>query len=52
MVRRSWTFGLCESCLKNSHEEVKMIKIVLVSDEGNKEEEMWCCPVCGATKRL
>lgn len=48
---RSWTFGTCESCLKNSHEEVKMKKILLVSDDG-KKEEMWCCPVCGATKRL
>ncbi|MEM5772667.1 MAG: hypothetical protein QXL86_00340 [Candidatus Aenigmatarchaeota archaeon] len=51
MVRRSWTFGFCESCLKNSHEMVEMVKIVLTSEYG-KEEEMWCCPVCGATKRL
>jgi DNA primase catalytic subunit len=51
MVRRSWTFGLCENCLKNSHEEVKMVKITLISDYG-KKEEMWCCPVCGSTKRL
>jgi hypothetical protein len=51
MVRRSWTFGLCESCLKNSHEEVEMVRINLISDYG-KKEEMWCCPVCGATKRL
>ncbi|MEM5852812.1 MAG: hypothetical protein QXG39_01325 [Candidatus Aenigmatarchaeota archaeon] len=51
MVRKEWHFGLCESCLKNSHQEIKMIKISLTSDEG-KTVEMWCCPVCGATKRL
>ncbi|MEM5829152.1 MAG: hypothetical protein QW040_01150 [Candidatus Aenigmatarchaeota archaeon] len=48
---RSWTFGICESCLKNLHEKVKMEKIVMISDEG-KKEEVWCCPVCGATKKL
>jgi len=42
---------LCENCLKNSHEEVKMVKVTLISDYG-KKEEMWCCPVCGSTKRL
>ncbi|MEM5836223.1 MAG: hypothetical protein QXR09_00795 [Candidatus Aenigmatarchaeota archaeon] len=52
MVRKSWTFGFCESCLKNSHEKIEMVKIFLSSDFLDKKEEMWCCPVCGATKRL
>lgn len=49
-MRKTWSYGVCETCLKNSHEENKMEKIVLKSEHGS--EEVWCCPVCGATKRL
>jgi len=53
-VGKTWTFGICESCLKNSHEEVKMIKEKIISGdlEGRYSQELWVCPVCGATKRL
>jgi hypothetical protein len=49
-MRKSWSYGICEVCLKNAHEENKMEKIVLKSEYGS--EEVWCCPVCGATKKL
>jgi hypothetical protein len=53
MVRRNWTYGLCETCMKNLHEEVKMERILISStDDSDKSEQMWCCPLCGATKRL
>lgn len=51
---KTWTYGICEFCLKNSHEKVKMVKERVVSGdlEGKYSEEVWCCPVCGATKKL
>ena len=53
-ISRTWTYGTCEICLKNSHEKVKMVKERVVSGdiEGKYSEEIWCCPVCGATKKL
>ena len=49
-----WTYGICESCLKNSHKKVKMKrqKIVSGDEEGKYVRELWVCPHCGATKRL
>ena len=46
-LTRTWTYGVCESCLKNSHENVKMIKEKVVSGdlEGKYSEEIWVCPV-------
>jgi len=39
--------------MKNSHEEIEMERIVISSTDGSgQSEEMWCCPVCGATKKL
>lgn len=53
-LTRTWTYGTCESCLKNSHEKVKMVEEVVVSGdlEGKFSEKIWVCPVCGATKKL
>ena len=53
-MRGSWTYGMCGSCLQNSHEEVKMVrdKIVSGDPEGKHSQEMWCCPVCGFTRLL
>ncbi|MEM5794457.1 MAG: hypothetical protein QXS48_00520 [Candidatus Aenigmatarchaeota archaeon] len=54
MTGWTWTFGFCETCLKNSHEKVKLVKRKIVSGdlEGKYSKEFWVCPVCGATKRL
>jgi uncharacterized protein with PIN domain len=46
----SWKYKICENCRKNSHEEVEMVREVI--EENGKKEEMWVCPVCGATKKL
>lgn len=50
----AWTYGHCETCMKNAHEEVKMVREALAS--GNPEDktavEVWACPKCGSTKRL
>lgn len=49
-----WNYGICETCLKNSHEKVKMRreKVFCCDLEGNYYKEMWVCPVCGATKEF
>jgi hypothetical protein len=54
MTGRIWTYGVCEYCLKNSHEEVKMVRENIVSADtaGNCSEEFWVCPACGSTKKL
>lgn len=46
-----WTYSFCESCAKNVHEDVKMIREIVLSKSGVKEE-MWVCPQCGSTKRF
>ena len=53
-LSRTWTYGICETCLKNSHEKVEMVREKVVSGdiEGRYSEEIWICPVCGASKRL
>lgn len=51
----SWSYKFCETCLKNSHEKIEMMreKVYPASTAAeNSAEEMWCCPVCGSTKRL
>jgi len=54
MSEWTWTFSICEICLKNSHEKVKLVrkKIISGDPEGKYSKEFWVCPVCGATKRL
>lgn len=57
MERRSnsWSYKFCETCLKNSHEEVEMVREKILSADvaaSHSGQEMWCCPVCGSTKRL
>lgn len=49
----SWSHSLCESCLKNSHEEQKMIlkKVISPHDE-SKYNELYVCAKCGFTRRL
>ncbi len=53
-MRESWTYEICESCLNNSHEKVKMIKEKIISGdpEGKYSQELWCCPVCGFSRLL
>jgi len=54
MASKTWTYGVCESCLKNSHERVEM-KMELITSrypEIGNSEEMWVCTKCGATKKL
>lgn len=53
-LARTWTYRLCETCLKNSHEKVEMIKEEIKSTDVDSSfsKEMWVCPVCGSTKRL
>ena len=53
-IAKTWTYGYCENCLKNSHEKVKVLREKLISGdhEGKYSEETWVCPVCGSTKRL
>ncbi len=46
---RSWKYGVCEICRKNSHEEIKMVREVI--EMHGKKEEFWVCPACGATKK-
>ncbi len=50
----SWTYEICESCLKNAHEKNKMIKELVKASHTDVEHaaEMWICPSCGSTKRL
>jgi len=50
----TWTYEICECCLNNSHEKVKMVKEKLISGdlEGKYSDELWVCPVCGSTKKL
>jgi hypothetical protein len=50
---RSWTYGVCETCLRNAHEKHDMQRELLVdtNDEDNKIE-VWVCPNCGSTRRL
>lgn len=42
----NWTYGVCESCLKNAEDKIEMIR------EKVSSEEMWVCPACGSCKRL
>lgn len=53
-MTQSWTYGLCESCLKNSHKESKMVKRTVTSTDstGSSSEEMWICTTCGFSRKL
>ena len=52
-MNNEWNYGICETCLKNSHEMVKMKKEKIIAcGPNNLSKEMWVCPVCGATKEL
>ena len=50
----TWTQGLCNCCLKNSHQKVNLVlrKIISGDEEGKYSQEILVCPVCGATQRL
>jgi hypothetical protein len=50
-VYETWTYGICEYCQKNMHEDVKMIQDVIVGYNG-KPKRLWICPRCGTTKSL
>ena len=48
-----WTYGHCESCMKNLQYKVKMFKEKLIHvNPAEKTKEVWVCPVCGSTKKL
>ena len=34
-IHESWTYGICERCLRNSHERVEMVREFLVSGNPN-----------------
>lgn len=44
----TWTYGVCESCLKNAGERVEMARECI----GSGCPEFFVCPQCGSTKRL
>lgn len=50
-VYETWTFGICEYCQKNMHEEIKMKKERVIGYNG-KPQNIWVCPQCGTTKSL
>jgi ribosomal protein L37AE/L43A len=47
----TWTYGICEYCQKNRHEEVKMKREKIVG-YNNESKKIWICPNCGSTKSL
>jgi len=53
-IKGLWTYGFCESCLKNSHEKIEMVEQELFTGDskGKYLGKIWVCPVCGATKSL
>jgi rubredoxin len=53
-MAEKWTYGYCETCMKNAHEKVKMIKSNFASGNPNDTQvkEMWVCPKCGSSKEF
>ena len=55
-VDRSWTYSVCESCLRNAHEKHEMQKEFLIdtndANDESKKVEVLVCPACGSTRRL
>lgn len=53
-MTEKWTYGYCETCMKNAYENVKMVKSKFVSGDpkGTHSKEMWVCPKCGSSKEL
>ena len=47
-IHESWTYGICERCLRNSHERVEMVREFLVSgnpnDNKRSDKKIWVCP--------
>lgn len=43
----SWTYGKCESCLKNAGDSIHM-----VCENIDNNFVCFVCPQCGSTKRL
>jgi hypothetical protein len=54
IVHESWSYGYCETCRKNAHEDVQMVKQQFASGDpkASYKSEMWVCPKCGASKLL
>ncbi len=44
----NWNYGVCENCLKNADDKIKMVRECI----GIGCPEMFVCPQCGSTKRL
>lgn len=52
-VDRSWTYAVCETCLRNAHEKHEMQREILVdTNEETNRIEVWVCPNCGSVRRL
>jgi hypothetical protein len=55
MIRKEfWLYGLCDSCFKNAHEKVRMVREKIASGDtmASNSQDTWVCTKCGATKRL
>lgn len=49
----NWRHLSCESCLKNSHKEERMVlKRVFSTNDESKFSELYVCSKCGFTRRL
>lgn len=44
----NWNYGVCESCLKNAGDKIRMLRESIADGSG----EFFVCPQCGSTKRL
>ena len=44
----NWNYGVCENCLKNGGDKIKMVR----EDADSHIPHHFVCPQCGATKRF
>ena len=51
MIAKTININYCENCLKNAHEEIKMIAEKVLIDN-YRDIEILVCPACGSTKSI
>ena len=53
-MTQSWTYGICEACLRNAHKESKMVRrnVTPTDSDDSHSEEMWVCTTCGYSRKL
>lgn len=53
-IVKSWEYEICETCLRNLHKKVKMVRSIIVSGDikGKCKKSMWVCVECGSTRLL